>query len=101
VYFKANGGGLDISLKELAIGVAVVLGVGNGIGLYRVDDKDRFTASQSELLDQKIEHIMKDLEAHKKLKWHGNVGSDLSEMREKIQSMRREHTWMTGKELEQ
>lgn len=93
-----NGGGLDISLKETLIAVALLLGAGNSIGILSVDDGDRFTSTEAALLEAKVSALEMHMEEHDKKPYHGVVGVKLGELYEQMRSLRREHNWIQRKE---
>ena len=89
--FKANGGGLDISLRELVLAVALLLGMGNSIGLLNVKDEDRFTATEAALLVDRVGDLELDMKEH---------DVEIQEAGKILQLIRREHSWMQGREFE-
>lgn len=93
-----NGGGLDVSLKEALIAVALLLGAGNSIGLLSVDDNDRFTSTEAALLSAKVDALEIHMQEHHNKSYHGDVGVRLGELYEQMRSLRREYNWIKRKD---
>jgi hypothetical protein len=98
--FKVNGGGLEITLRELLLAVALLLGVGNSMGLLKIDDKDRFTGAQAEIFEIRIKKLETNMEKHVSEEWHGPAGVQVGEVKMQLKTLRREVNWMQGREFE-
>lgn len=94
-----------VSPKQLGVMLgsafgALLLSVISIYNTMNINDTDRYTGTQADedlaVMTNRLTHLENDFYRHTGKGAHDEAAEELSELRERLESVRREHDWMKG-----